>query len=212
VDNRINEMLLSFAGLSTMRAILHKLRMHRARRAVLLSSRRSLWLAVMLLLPPLSAIPLHGQIELGAQASELMKAGKFHDAEQILRRVEAEDPKNPSAHNSLGFALGQQGEFSLAAAEYRKSLALDPNQPDVAFALGVTEFKQGHFSAAIPELEYFAKAKPEDPRGPLLLGMCHHGAHEYVKATRICNRLFGMIRPILNCATCWRKLFVGSRV
>jgi Flp pilus assembly protein TadD len=151
-----------------MLATLQRLRTLCGRNSILPTGRRRVWLTTVRTLPFLSAILLHGQNQLGAQASELMKAGKFHDAELLLRRVEAEDPKNPSSHNSLGFALEQQGELGLAAAEYRKSLALDTNQPDVAFALGVTEFKQGHFSAAIPEFEHFAKAKPEDPRGPLL--------------------------------------------
>ena len=160
VDNLTSEMSPSFPFWSTMYATLQRFRKHCGRNSVLPSSRRRLWLTTVLLLPSLSAILLHGQNELGAQASELMKAGKFHDAELLLRRVEAEDPKNPSSHNSLGFALEQQGELGPAAAEYRKSLALDPHQPDVAFALGVTEFKQGHFSAnGYPRVRTLCKGK-----------------------------------------------------
>ena len=117
-----------------------------------------------------AAIPLHGQNDLARQASELMQAGKFHDAELLWRQLEQQDPKNASIHSNLGVALAQQGQFDAATAEYRKSLALKPHQPEVVFNLGIAEFKQGHFSAAIPAFELLAKEKPDDPRSTLSWG------------------------------------------
>src|ERR1700722_10411041 len=185
MDNLTSAMLYLeiLPGWLAMRCVLEKLGTRHTRRVAFISKQRPLSLALMVLLLSMTAVSVHGQDNLAAQASALMQAGKFHDAELLWRQLEAQEPKNSSVHNSLGFALAQQGELDLAAVEYQSSLTLDPHQPDVAFALGVTEFKRGHFSAAIPEFESFARAKPEDPRGALLLGMSHYGLHEYTKAT-----------------------------
>src|SRR6202042_3057615 len=99
---------------------------------------------------PWTVLPLHGQDDLALQASELMRTGRFHDAELLWRQLEQRYPENASVHSNLGVALAQQGQLKPAVTEYRKSLALKPHQPDVSFDLGIAEFKQGNFSAAIP--------------------------------------------------------------
>ena len=161
---------------------------------VFISKQRPLRLALMLLLLSLTAVSVQGQDNLAAQASALMQAGKFHDAELLWRQLEAQEPKNSSVHNSLGFALAQQGELDLAAVEYRRSLTSDPHQPDVAFALGVTEFKQGHFSEAIPRLSWLAKGEAGRSSQHFLLGMSYFGLRDYTKRFRICRRHFRTIR------------------
>lgn len=125
------------------------------------------------------AILSYGQNDLGTQAIELTRTGKFHDAELLWRRLEEQQPSIPAAHNGLAFALMQQGQLDQAASEYEKSLVLDPHQPDIAFSLGVAEFRQGHFSKAIPAFESFEKAASNDPRGIFLLGMSYYGLHDY---------------------------------
>ena len=129
-----------------------------------------------------ASLPLHGQNNLALQASELMRAGKFHDAELLWRQLEQQNPKEAMIHANLGVALAQQGKLEPATAEYRKSLALAPTQPEVAFNLGIAEFKQGHFSAAIPAFELVEKEKPEDGRSTVLLGMSYFGLRQYAKA------------------------------
>ena len=110
-----------------------------------------------------------------------MQAGQFHDAELLWRRVVQADPESAAARANLGVTLSAEGDNSLAAAEYRKSLRLQPNQPGVSFDLGVAEFKQGHFAEAIAPLEAVRK-QHDDPRLPLLIGMCYFGLHEYGRA------------------------------
>src|SRR5437868_10079751 len=130
------------------------------------------------------AIPSRAQNDVALQASELMRTGKFHDAELLWRQLEQQHPKDPVIHANLGVALAQQGKLESATAEYHKSLALKPDQPDVELNMGIAEFKQGHFSAAIPAFELVLEAKPEDRRGTVLLGMSYFGLRQYDKASQ----------------------------
>lgn len=124
-------------------------------------------------------IPLHAQDDTANQGVELMRAGKFHDAEAVWRQLEKRFPNNPEIHSNLGVSLAQQGQFEPAATEYRKSLALSPKQPEVAYDLGLAEFKQGHFTQAISAFKTAARLKPEDTRSTLLMGMSYYGSRQY---------------------------------
>src|ERR1700704_2075987 len=88
-------------------------------------------LASVLLILAGAVLPLYGQNDLALQASDLMRAGKFHDAELLWRQLEQQHPKDALIHGNLGVALAQQGKLEPATVEYRRSLALKPDQPDV---------------------------------------------------------------------------------
>src|SRR6266436_5253977 len=156
------------ASLLGMRPGFGKLRMRHAQSPGLSPTLWFKCLALILLFLAGAVLPIHAQNDLALQASELMRTGKFHDAELLWRQLEQQHPKDALIHANLGVALAQQGKLETAAAEYRKSLALKPAQPEVAFNLGIAEFKQGHFSAAIPAFDLVAKEKPEDHRSTVL--------------------------------------------
>lgn len=137
-----------------------------------------LCLLFLLLDAPLSAIAQSGSSQ---QAIEMMQAGRFHEAEAILRQIAVREPGNATVHANLGMALAEQGELAAAAAEYRKSLALHPDA-EVSLNLGLAEFKQGKFSAAIGPFKSAASAGAQDKRIPLLLGMSYYGLREYSSA------------------------------
>jgi tetratricopeptide (TPR) repeat protein len=145
---------------------------------------RRYYFALIFLLSFCAVFPLGAQNDLPSRATELMRAGKFHDAELLWRQLEQQYPKDAGIHGNLGVALAQQGKLEPAAAEYHKSLAIKPDQPDVSYNLGVAEFKQGHFSDAIPAFEIVAKEKPEDHRSTVLLGMSYFGLRDYAKASQ----------------------------
>jgi Flp pilus assembly protein TadD len=67
-----------------------------------------------------AVLPLHAQNDLALQASELMRTGKFHDAELLWRQLEQQHPKDPLIHGNLGVSLAQQGKLETATAEYRR--------------------------------------------------------------------------------------------
>src|ERR1700722_13445494 len=144
------------ASLLGMRPAIRKLRIPRARsRGSTTASWPSGLVSVLLILAG-AVLPLYGQNDLAGQASDLMRAGKFHDAELLWRQLEQQHPKDALIHGNLGVALAQQGKLEPATVEYRRSLALKPDQPDVTSNLGIAEFKQGHFLAAIPPFEQLA--------------------------------------------------------
>jgi tetratricopeptide (TPR) repeat protein len=147
-----------FPAWSAVRSASLKLRTRHARPHQFISTA---WLNSLVLVFLFWAIlPLRAQNDLAVRASELMRTGKFHEAELLWRQLERQHPKDALIHGNLGVALAQQGKLEAATAEYRKSLALKPEQSDVVFNMGIAEFKQGHFSAAIPAFELFAKEKP----------------------------------------------------
>ena len=127
--------------------------------------------------------PISSQDSVAAQATALMQAGKFHDAETLWRKLVVSFPKNAQVRANLGVSLSQQGEMAEAANQYRALLALDPHQPEVAYNLGVVEFKQGRFSDAIPAFKNVSKMDPDDKRTVLLLGMSYYGLRNYAAAS-----------------------------
>ena len=72
------------------------------------------------------------------QATQLIQAGQFHEAELLLRGLVRQYPKDASVRSTLGVALAQQGMLAAAVEEYRASLAFDPHQPQVDMLLGMS--------------------------------------------------------------------------
>jgi tetratricopeptide (TPR) repeat protein len=120
----------------------------------------------------------YSQNDIARQAETLMQAGRFHEAEDLWRKLTESEPRNASAHANLGLALARQEQLAAAAVEYRKALAIQPNQPTLSFDLGLAEFKQGHFAKAIPAFKS-AGAATTDQRIPVLVGMSYFGLHQY---------------------------------
>src|SRR4030088_1854715 len=118
-----SEMSASLVG---MRPGNRKLQMHRSQsRGVVPASWLKGLVAILLFLAG-AALPLYGQSDLALQASDLMRAGKFHDAELLWRQLEQQHPKDALIHGNLGLDLPQDGNLELAAVDYRISLALRP--------------------------------------------------------------------------------------
>jgi len=110
-------------GLLATRHAGRKLRSFRGRRQESAEIRCIKYLTVIFLFL-VWAIPLQGQNDLVLRASDLMRAGKFHDAELLWRQLTQQHPKDAVAYGNLGVALAQQGKLEQAATEYRKSLTL----------------------------------------------------------------------------------------
>jgi thioredoxin-like negative regulator of GroEL len=61
-------------------------------------------------------VALRGQEDAANQALDLMRANKFHEAEELWRQLEKRYPNNPAVHSNLGVTLAQQGQFEPATA------------------------------------------------------------------------------------------------
>jgi Flp pilus assembly protein TadD len=63
------------------------------------------------------------------EGSKYMKARRFPQALNALRRCTSVDPKLADCHLKLGAVYGSTGEYDLGAQQYREFLKLAPNSP-----------------------------------------------------------------------------------
>src|SRR5688500_11793412 len=66
-----------------------------------------------------------GSSSLVHDATKLLQAGRFEEAEEIARRAVAAHPRDPNARAVLGVVLEQRGQANEAEKEYREALRLD---------------------------------------------------------------------------------------
>ena len=76
------------------------------------------------------------------------------------RRSCSWDPQDAEAHNGLGMALIQQGDFESAAGQFRQALELRPNYFDAQINMGMALSQQEKFDEAVA---CFLKAQELDP-------------------------------------------------
>jgi Flp pilus assembly protein TadD len=98
-----------------------------------------------------------GQIEL------LRKAGRFHEAEKITRRILQQLPNDASLHAELGVLLGLSGNSAEAVREFDRALQLDPKLDAARVHRAVARMRMGKRDEARAELEAFLKEKPHSP-------------------------------------------------
>ncbi len=61
-----------------------------------------------------------------AKAEQAIKAKRWDEAVEWLRRALAKDDKNANVYNYLGYAERHRGNLEAAFEHYRRALALDP--------------------------------------------------------------------------------------
>ncbi len=66
-----------------------------------------------------------------------MEQEKFPEAEKAFRECLAINDANPYAHNGLGLALREQGQFDESRSHYEQALTLDPKYARAHFNLAV---------------------------------------------------------------------------
>ena len=91
-------------------------------------------------------------------ATAKQTAGRFADAESILRDLLKQSPGNPIALNNLGYFLVERGEKLPEALDLiQRALAIDPTNPSYLDSLGWTYLKLGKTDDAIAKLEQAAR-------------------------------------------------------
>ena len=93
---------------------------------------------------------VEGSLDARAQALALRNlgkvfgwAGRFEEAERLLRQSEGLCPDDPDTQESLGTLLLRQGQLDAAAAAYEHALAVDPGMARAAYNLGLARHQQG---------------------------------------------------------------------
>lgn len=99
-----------------------------------------------------------------------VEAGKSEVAEAILRELLAEDPRNPSLQNALGFALLESGRHQGEAERLLESAhAAAPANAAILDSLGWLRYRQGNYPAARELLEESWRREPSMISGMHLL-------------------------------------------
>ena len=95
------------------------------------------------------------------QAAELVRRGRWQQAEQLLTQLLAAHPGEPDGLQLLGLVREHQDRLMEAEQLLRRSLAMRPNQPHVQVHLGRVLAQAGRHPDAIAVLQAAAKAQPD---------------------------------------------------
>ena len=97
------------------------------------------------------------------QGVALMRARNFAAAQIKFEQAIRENPNFAEAHNSLGFALRQQGphDYSKALEHYNKAIQLKPTMAEAYEERGVLFAKMGRKAAAEKDLVTLKKLNPK---------------------------------------------------
>jgi Flp pilus assembly protein TadD len=97
------------------------------------------------------------------RAYQLIRQGKFEEAEPHLRRAIQADLTFGPAHNNLGLVYFHQKRFYDAAWEFDYAIKLMPYQPDARNNLGLVFEETGKFADAIDAYDRALKMAPDNP-------------------------------------------------
>lgn len=103
-------------------------------------------------------------------AWELIKQGRWADAERALDAALIVQPDSASVHYLLGFARFRQGKLDPAIAALKKSLSLHESDANVHKTLGLVYAQSNRIRPAERELSRAAELAPFDPEAHYYLG------------------------------------------
>ena len=105
---------------------------------------------------------------------------KYEQAEEAFRQVIANDPKNATALNYLGYMMADRGVRLEEALNYiKRAIALDPQNGAYLDSLGWVYFKMGRYDQAEENLRKAIEKSNDDPT------IHDHLADLYLKTNRI---------------------------
>jgi len=95
------------------------------------------------------------------QAADLIRQGRWQQAEAVLAPVLGANPREPDGLQLLGLVREQQGRLADAEQLLRQSLAARPNQPHVQVHLGRILAQSDRHPEAIAVLQAALRAQPD---------------------------------------------------
>lgn len=112
------------------------------------------------------------------QAMQLARSGRLDDAETVLQRVLASNPRHPDALQLLGMIARQRGDQAAAVQLFRQSLEAQPHQPHVLNNLGNALAALADHAGAAEAYRQALALQPgyEDARINLALALISSGA------------------------------------
>lgn len=116
------------------------------------------------------------------KATDLLRAGKWEEAETALKAIQAQNPDIPEVYNNLGYVYSQKKDVAAAQAAYEKAIELRPSYGDAYQGLAQLYQEQGQTDKAMGVMTKAAAANAEDPGVQLNLGIFYFNAQKYDEA------------------------------
>jgi tetratricopeptide (TPR) repeat protein len=106
---------------------------------------------------------------------QLIKQGRYPQAQEKLEQAVRLLPNNAQAWNHLGLAYHYSAQPAKAEQCYQKAISLDRNLAPARFNLGCLQLEQKNFAAAVDPLTTFVSLQPNSKEGWLKLGSAQLG-------------------------------------
>lgn len=107
------------------------------------------------------------------EAVELHKRGKLNPARKIYREVIAKQPANADAHELLGLAAAELGDYPEAIRTLSRAAVLNPESFNVLVNLGMAQRKSNLPADAEASFRRALAVSPSQPDAHYQLGMVH---------------------------------------
>jgi len=111
------------------------------------------------------------------------------EAERVLLRVTALDPKNPFALDQLARIQLGRGKGKQAMAYARRLVSVKPKEPSAQFLLGVAAINSKDYATAATAFKVVTKALPDEKGALFNLGYCYVNLKKYKEGLDVLNRL-----------------------
>ena len=118
------------------------------------------------------------------EAAELLHEERYREAMADLRRVLADDPRNPYAYYLLGVAFFEVGEHEAARDAYGACLRLAPQYLGARVALSHVLRILGDLRGALREGAAALSQSPGDPDALHALGLAYHARGDLLAARK----------------------------
>lgn len=114
----------------------------------------------------------------------LALGGDNENAIQLWERADRHGIADADVYNNLGISCGKLGQTDKALNYYSFAIELDQDNVEYMRNFATTALNAGIFEPAHIAMEAAVKLAPDDPEINYLLGNCHSGIGESVKAQR----------------------------
>jgi Flp pilus assembly protein TadD len=107
------------------------------------------------------------------KAVEAAQAGRYDEAEPMLKEIIAQFPNLAPAHYNLGYVYQKKKDWKAAETEYQRVTELEPTKSDAFLALAAVREMDGRMQEAAEGVLAAAPTFAQDPRFQFALGvMC----------------------------------------
>ena len=130
---------------------------------------------------PMSAVACPATL---AQAGDLIRHKQHDEADRLLRKLVAADPRNAALHFAYGYLRQQQEDWDGAFDEYSDSRDLMPGSSETHSRLAYIYYRHDDGDNAIAEARTALSIDPRNAEAYRYLGLGHYANDQYAAALR----------------------------